>query len=146
MAPRKRKSQDSGSEESFVADDSSPSDDDDNFDSDADDRDPAGSAGVVRAKWVPDNMPRCAFGMGCTRKSISHFREESHPSRHPNAQTTSSGGGAGGSAAGAWVPAGLPRCKFGADCTRQNPAHFQSESHPPDHRKVTDYRIGNVNG
>jgi len=166
MPPKKRKSQASDdSDDSFVADDSSPSEDD--FDSDVDDRNPAGgSTAVVKAKWVPDGVPRCEYGMGCTRKSMVHFRDEAHPSKHPLAQTTASSSGAGSSAAGssgdacacwpsselkltaalfplagAWVPAGMPKCKFGADCVRQNPLHFRTESHPATHRKVTEYKI-----
>ena len=43
--------------------------------------------------------------------------------------------------AGAWVPAGMPKCKFGADCVRQNALHFRTESHPATHRKVKAYNI-----
>eukprot|EP00961_Rhodomonas_salina_P051096 685666-Rhodomonas_salina.4 len=40
-----------------------------------------------------------------------------------------------------WVPAGQPRCHYGAGCKRQNPQHFKDESHPPSHAKVTEYKI-----
>jgi len=43
--------------------------------------------------------------------------------------------------AGAWVPAGMPKCDFGADCFRKNPSHFQTESHPATHQKVIEYKI-----
>ena len=111
----------------------------DDFDSDEDDRRPGG--GGARAKWVPSGQPRCPFGMGCTRKNPKHFLEEAHPSKHPLAKDDAAGDAGRFVAAVAWVPVGKPKCPYGSDCTRQNPKHFEDESHPASHQKVREYGV-----
>ena len=132
--PPKRKSQDSDSDDSFVANDSDESVDD--GDSDEDDRNPGGSgrssstAKINKAHWVPAGAPRCTYGMGCTRKNPQHFLDEAHPSKHPLAH------GAGAPSSADLVPPGQAPCRFGLGCTRQNPQHFQDEAHPSSHPRV----------
>ena len=37
------------------------------------------------------------------------------------------------SATANWIPQGVPPCKYGLKCVRNNPSHFDSCSHPPLH-------------
>jgi hypothetical protein len=105
---------------------------DDAVDSEDDNVDPAGTS-VARAKWVPDNQPRCVYGLQCTRSNPKHFREESHPATHSKvkeyrigatedvngaAGAASRDGSVGGAAGAGMLPAGKHMCPGGASMLR----------------------------
>lgn len=76
----------------------------------------------------------CRFGVRCARKNPAHFEEENHPDDHPLFAPSDSAPHAQPHPACVYSPApGKPMCRFGIQCTRKNPTHFEEENHPDDH-------------